>query len=190
MLSRAKTQHLTLRRGRQKSNPLTVSLYVIRQLDVRCSRRFLLASTQFNAMLQAPLHSDCCRRATCAPCAPTCWVQVHAAKPLSSRSACLVQYDDACLRTSEHYCDTQPFMSSFAKEWEDCRREYTGAGSPSIVVVKGLRHSSAYVFRLSGLNQNGTFDGPGRECTFHTRGAIEQGTEGRGVHPVFWVDLR
>eukprot|EP00903_Cladosiphon_okamuranus_P010324 g9768.t1 len=48
---------------------------------------------------------------------------------------------------------------------------YPGRGAPSVFVVEGLRPSSAYIFRLYCVNEDGQEGQPGQEVTFHTRDA-------------------
>lgn len=43
---------------------------------------------------------------------------------------------------------------------------------PNVEVVSGLQHSSAYVFRLTCVNSNGQYVGPGPEEVFKTEGML------------------
>lgn len=50
------------------------------------------------------------------------------------------------------------------------RTEYTGCGAPNVFVVEDLKPSSAYMFRLFEVGEDGHFGAPGPEVTFHTKG--------------------
>ncbi|CAM9953287.1 unnamed protein product [Ascophyllum nodosum] len=57
--------------------------------------------------------------------------------------------------------------------WLECQRRHTGSGSPSVLVISGLRKGSKYVFRLYAAFERGVFEGPGVEHTFKTKkGAV------------------
>lgn len=56
------------------------------------------------------------------------------------------------------------------QQWNGHRTEHTDRGSPSVLVVSGLKPSSAYVFRLFAADEYGHYGDPGEEVTFHTGG--------------------
>eukprot|EP00752_Nemacystus_decipiens_P010282 g9162.t2 len=51
------------------------------------------------------------------------------------------------------------------------KTEYTGCGAPNVLVVQDLKPSSAYMFRLFCVGEDGRFGEPGPEETFHTQDA-------------------
>ncbi|CAM9158049.1 unnamed protein product [Ectocarpus fasciculatus] len=58
------------------------------------------------------------------------------------------------------------------EQWggQGCRRERTGMGAPSILVVSDLQPSTSYVFRLHAANEVGQFGDPGPEVIIRTEG--------------------
>ncbi|CAN0171407.1 unnamed protein product [Pylaiella littoralis] len=60
------------------------------------------------------------------------------------------------------------FMVEYRRADEQWRKHYTSTVAPSVAVVRDLKPSSAYVFRVCAVNDAGQFDEPGPELTVRT----------------------
>lgn len=85
---------------------------------------------------------------------------------LVSCVVCLSNQADFKLATNAPCC-----LSVYVhQQWNGHRTAYGDGGCPSVLVVTGLKPSSAYVFRLVAADEDGHYGDPGEEHTFHTEG--------------------